>query len=626
MLTSAADLWKLWCQKNLIRPQDYDEDVVEAVRSGLGVQGQSAAGLPAAMDAAGWKATDLLRAVLPIVTSFSGMLSDLLSMYERIGASNAGGDNLRIMYEFKEGEPIDETLAHFREVVQRTQTVIEHLEVFHFAQDHAWDGPLKAHGQYLQTGFDVLDLTSNEEARSWPFRSEIPTRDVSDPRLSVVIARHRQVILAALKRLESFGDSMNSAHNSFYTQGSKAWPEADQALYFAGTDFWPISQIGAMHALASLVDNLPPDKAETLIRAQSEWLEGFWTQSQVAVDQQIDELTDILSLPQWGQRFDLYSAWLATVMDRALDQRMVFDVPEGVLAFPFRPTLLARLQTQGGPVELWAEKRFSATNLVGHGRTANIQPDYVFVSSTTSTVIGAVEAKQYKSQTSKNPARAAHDYAGNLKSSKVFIVAHGPLRGDSIETVDPADRSRVFFHAHVRPGNDIEIGSFCEELSKLLPPVTEASSARAPARNVAALASSTARVSAPVRAAMASIMLEWSPSVEDLDLHLLDVARDRDVSYRRLQDDHATLGADAYGGGPEVAFAYPTGGPVDIEVHLHSSDADSVADAKPIVTVTTLGGTMRLVPDATEISGPVWRVGVIDEAGKFTPDTFSELA
>lgn len=631
MITTASQLWSYWTSENILRSQDHDRDVADAMRTALGNPSIPYARLPRAMDTAGWSARDLIRAILPVLASFSGMLVDLLALYERVGARTTGKDGLRIHYEFEPGVEWDDRLVPFRETVRRTQTVMSEIEAFEFRSDHAWRDPLQNHTRdLLDSGADTLGINRNSDLRAWPFASEVPTFDVPDPDLRPVAARYRQVIIAALARLSTLGPSYQDVRALRYDEDAPPLDDGDRDLIQSASDFWPVSAIGSLQQLPAIIAGLPEAEARAALREYAAWLDGFWRPELVLLEQQIKDLTDILSLPHWGRRYDLYSAWLTAAMDAALaPDRLAFDVSDGVLAFPFHGALLARILTTRGPVELWTEKRFTASNLIGKGRTKNIQPDYVFIDGATSTVSVVVEAKQYKSPYSKNPGKAAHDYAGNLRSAKVLIVAHGPLRANSIDFVEAADRPRVAFHHDVRPGSPLAIARLRDEIVALLPPPAEALPAPKCAEErgtrgferLAAAGGVEAGSRTPRPWNRGHVMLQWSRSVKDLDLHLVDTATGERVSYLHTESTYASLGADTYEGGPECAVLHGTDGDVAVEVHLHSHDVTSVQDAAPTVTITTLRGSVTLTPPTDPVGSRVWWAATVHADGTVEPSS-----
>ncbi|RJT89966.1 hypothetical protein D6T64_05215 [Cryobacterium melibiosiphilum] len=611
---------------NLLRPKDYDSDIADLVRREIGDSSLDIAALPRAMDIAKWDARDLIRTMMPVLTSFSGMLSDLLALYERIDATRTHKDNLHISYEFETGDAIDDQLAPFRERVQRTQTVLRRIDAFQFDHEYAWKSPLaeradKLHHHAHDAAVNLLGLESVAAASEWPFASEIPAPLIENPSLVHLVTRLRQVIVAALDKFSELGPTVGTMR-----------PSHDQTddspdLRILAGDLWWLTEIGIMSLVPDLFAELSADESAKLVQAQLRWLERFWVASTITAEQRIEELADVLRLPYWGKRPDLYSAWVAAAIDAALvPGRLSFDVTDGVLAFPFRATLLARIDTANGAVELWTEKRFQATGLKGKGRVNHIQPDYVLINGAApNKVIGVIEAKQYLN--SKNHGDTAHDYAHNLSDAEVFIVAHGPLGQRTLNKVAPADRKRVSLHPQVRPGSRSATKTFADRLVALLPtPFEQQPGPQAevyvpgPSEGVHTIWARRAGPAAELQGQRellgGTVALRWMTAVHDLDLHLIEAETGDLVYHGNLTSAHAELGGDRFYGGPEVALFHPTGKAISIEVHLFSSDVPNVSNAAPVVTITTLRGTMTLLPRAGAGSrASIWHVATIEPDG-----------
>lgn len=467
MIVSAADLWTTWVESGTLRPQDYDADIERLVRDAAGPS-EDASALTDALNRLQWDARDLLHALLPVLTSFSGMLADLLALYERVGATRANKANLRIKYEFEDGQKIDEDLASFREHVRRVRRVMARLTVFRLPST-AWKSPFSRRARELN--FDEYEMGSRvlgTEGRTWQFSTDFPSPVVDDPVLSRILGRHRLMIVSAI---HCWAD-LNVHTRADWDKGADL-DELYLSFCRAASDGWVVGQIGLLNLAPVLVDRVP-DKASDLLQAQDDWLAEFWEPgeaTEIPITELVDEVTDVLSLPYWGRRHELYSAWITAAMDAALDHRLIFDVTDGVLAFPFRATLLARMTTSMGRVELWTEKRFDALQHNLHGKRKNhIQPDYVFIDpAQPNDPLVVVEAKQYLSSNSRNPGDAAHDYSQNLPHAQVLVVAHGPLGPTTMDRVEAANRTRVSLYPDVRPGSTAAVHRFGAELAALLP-------------------------------------------------------------------------------------------------------------------------------------------------------------
>lgn len=192
MIITAGELWSRWVDLGVLRPNDYDNDIVNLVRNALGSSQTNNVSLLGALDGAGWTARDLLRTIQPILASFSGMLTDLLRLYERIGATRADSDNLRIKYKFETGDRIDDVLAPFREHVKQVERVIAQMDSFQFPSFPVltvWNSPVsKLIPWDPDEASALLGLNSFEELREWPYSSDFSSPQTDDPDLRRVLA------------------------------------------------------------------------------------------------------------------------------------------------------------------------------------------------------------------------------------------------------------------------------------------------------------------------------------------------------------------------------------------------------------------------------------------------------
>ena len=605
MQSTAAGLWREWERTGVQRPQDYDSDVVEHLRRVLVRQGHDGAGqIALAMDRAGWSARHLLHALAPLIASFTGMQRDLLRLLQRVDARAGTKGNLRVHYEFVEGDVIDESLRDFRERVDRLERAVLRLRPLVFVTSHAFDTPLRAH--VTTDAMEKLVAASGSASwETWPFAEGLPdpapTGDSRvDNRADRVIALVRRV----LDRLESVGTDTRAVREWMYAHQDEMREDRGlEQMISAATDCWPLSTAAAVYEwTVGIAAGTVVASAESLA-AIDEWLEGFEADEleEVAVERAVEELRDVLSLPAWGKRHELYSAWVATQFDRALNSRLEFVITDGALRFPFRGTLLAHLPSLHGPVELWCEVRSPATGALHGGRARNIQPDYRFSrleadALTERTTVAAVEVKQYKSPAPLKHGGTMHDYVMNLPGATVLLVAHGPLGDGILDAVPISDRARARVHPDVRIGRPREAAAFRAEIARLFPP---------PATR-------------PTR-----IELRWSAAVSDLDLHVED--GEEATSYRRRESTHSALREDAFDGGPEIVDISPdVSCALTVRVNVYS--AGTMREAAPVVTFFRGDDPVLALAFPEELAltdQRWWDVARIDEGGRMIPFTQS---
>lgn len=636
MLLDAAGLWSNWVNSGLMRPKDYDREVSDAILCSLAESGSKWQQLPALLRDAKWDSRDLIREIYPILASFSGMLDDLLTLYARVGATRTNSTSLRIQYEFEKGDPIDDLLTNFAETTQRLSQCTTQIIGIQYPTEgrNAWESPISKLArkclpsvQPTELGAQIAGVDLYNTCEPWRSNSAVPQVEIPPTEhydtLQRVTSMHLQVIRGVLGLCQLHSqDGCGPSEDTYSSQS-----ESIRLMLHDASDYWAFCQIGLLHLTPRLISYLDDHEASSLLADQQQWLERFIVPITSTTDQLVDEIEDVLQLPYWGRRHELYSAWITACMDRALDGRLEFDVSDGVLAFPFRATLLARLPTATGEVELWTEKRFPAKGELGGGRKNAIQPDYAFVEAGRSgSVLIAVEAKQYLRASCRNPGEAARDYARNLPGATVIVTAHGPIGRTVGRYLNAAERQRVQFHSHVRPFSQTHIDRFCNEIAGLLPPPPPApvhSGDLHEKRNIFQdqdrRLSSTSGDSPTYPSRVGIVSLVWNPDVEDLDLHLHTEAPRSHVYFSYLQAPFAHLDADCFNGGPESAELFDVGKAIHVEVGLYSDDVDTLGPATPRVFITTSHGRFIFAPSESAVSTRTWRVATVDSSGSITP-------
>ena len=602
MQSTAAELWREWVTTKAMRPQDYDIDLVEHLRRRLGGSGA----IESQMDDAGWTPRDLVHALAPMVQSFVGMQRDLLRLLARVGAVSGTGDNIRIAYEFHEDDVLDESLAAFRERVRRMEQTITMVTPLVFKQSFAFKPPILHHGNYDWGREHVESLGGKDR---WLFADDLPRPEpapTGNADVDVLVTRMMHLVRRALDALDALGPDMESVE--LKVRGRRD-PDVDDSmieLYFATTDYWPLYVVSMAHGWADAVragDEVPK---ETLSQV-SAWLDKFDSSEPEPIENErlVSEFSDILSLPEWGKRHELYSAWITTVIDQALDERLDFVVTDGVLRFPFQDTLLAHLDSLSGQLEFRCEMRSNATGLVGGGRKGAIQPDYRFLRTGEDAKFGtlaAVEVKQYKRAATTSHRKTLHDYVTNLPAAVVFIVGHGALGNDLTSLLTAGGEHRASVHENVRIGRRREVESFRTELASLLPKP-------APASNW------------PTR-----VELRWSTRIDDLDLHVTD--GESETSYRCPASDHSVLRTDVKHGGDVEIVDFVPDTRMSLAVHVHVFSSGTLHEAEPVLTFFNCDGVMlSLVPiDLGTVGKSVWwDVARVDANGRVTPTEQSRL-
>jgi len=174
------------------------------------------------------------------------------------------------------------------------------------------------------------------------------------------------------------------------------------------------------------------------------------------------DLEAILSLPAWKQRYELYSAWILTLLLKAMEGHSIqLHHDNGRLSFPFRKTLMASVLSAVPALEVYSERREPAVNPVGHGRKNNVQPDYsLWKQDETCPLV--VESKQYNRSSTSNFAAALNDYAAAMRDAKVILANYGPVSDRVLAAVSEERRSRCVAIGYVHPEETKGRERFCE--------------------------------------------------------------------------------------------------------------------------------------------------------------------
>ncbi len=588
---TGAETWLAWKRAGILQPTAYDRDVADFVRRALRVS--DTVPLTAAMDAAGWTARDLVRVLAGHVSSFAGMLRGVMRLLERIGATAGTKEGMRLSYAFDDGDPLDATLEHFRETVTTVESILADAVVLSFPSGHLWSDVLSDFRSWTV----AEALAGSSDAERWPYAEDLPQpAPTGDVRVDAIVARHMEVILRIREVLATIGDHDREVTDWAYRPGKTADPR-DEIAHLA-SDHWVLLESSAVHAFADAVATGATVPSEALLVRLEQWLDAFsFDSTEIEQTRLVERFEDVLNLPMWGKRHDLYAVWVLGQLDLALaPTRLRFIVRDGALSLPFTETLVATMSSEAGEISLFSERRSDADDVVGAGRRRAIQPDYRFVRSDDGADALVVEVKQYRAPAATRHAVVLRDYVVNTQEAPVFLVGHGPLGDDLTRSVPEPQKHRARSFADVRVGMPAESAAFRAAVADALP----------------AAPSPVARVE-----------LTWDPRTPDLDLHV--VGEHEQVYYLNPRTDRFLLREDTRNGGPEIVDVLSRGGTVVVRVHVFSGT--DIASARPVITVHREDGSVATWIPSDEVAHEHWwQPGGIDAHGAWVPAENSEAA
>jgi hypothetical protein len=174
------------------------------------------------------------------------------------------------------------------------------------------------------------------------------------------------------------------------------------------------------------------------------------------VKQAVLEVEEVLNLPIWKHRHELYSVWVLTQIISALGgpQHFKFDLDGDEFHIPFSPTLLGSAEDLRPPVRVWGEVRYPLRSPGGKGRVGGMQPDYSLTMDARDPpkeTFALVECKQYLRPSSKNFREALTDYAKGQPGAAVALVNYGPVGRSVIKSIPTRLQSRIKAIGHFQP-------------------------------------------------------------------------------------------------------------------------------------------------------------------------------
>lgn len=402
---------------------------------------------------------------------FSLMMTDVLGFFERANA-RFGDDNLRIAFNFEKGKELTVNLRHFREWQQFFQKVTVERSTWEWSVDGLW--------QLTKTLVDLLGLSYTSDlpapadpaVRHWVDQTRL--REWNDP--PRIPSSGNDGFDRIVQRCQRLLDAYHAAcraispdRQTFLQIGQRALrdrsaPDAEAArraehifaLWQPETDFWAKTFTKAITVAAEQVaaGKMTPSPG---FLANYEAALASMDRGSVMVEELREALRELLSLPIWQRRHELYAVWVGAKIAAALDDiETVYHVVDGVLRFPFSGAHLATfVNTHSGILLFWTELRSRLTIKSLAGRK-NIQPDYRIVKlpfEPEKNTVLVVECKQYRQSSLGKFSNALNDYARGCPNAAVILVNNGPIGPGLTARIDAGHADRSHAVPEFRPDN-----------------------------------------------------------------------------------------------------------------------------------------------------------------------------
>ncbi|MHC2355571.1 hypothetical protein ACVMB3_005092 [Sinorhizobium meliloti] len=446
---SASDAWASLSVEGGLEPEGRDIELVESIRKTLDPQ---APDINAALSHA---STDqFVRCFFEAIQPFTEMFRDILSYYKRAGATQ-GRRQFEISIEEKHLD-----LADFENFIQLWNDVPGEIDVPIVDRDamhahwNAWKTvPAlddKAHGaarDKVYLGEPDLDawLSDYRSGRLGPVPSFLWIAQ-QEPGFKELAA----IGVAALETILDRTSSRRELHELVeWSKLAGAEPFTLDNLGYLESDHW----LGVMVAGLFIAGRLDSDHRQRIAQVLVDELSHLPTRK-FRADVSFGDLRKFLSLPIWKKRHELYAVWVFTeILTASGDHDVRLHHDNGRIAFEFRETLLASVESAVPNLQIFTEKKSPIINPVGKGRKENVQPDFSIWESARSgsgKCVLVVEVKHYKKSKNRSFADVLADYAVAHPDAKIVLANYGPI-GDVLSRLQSGVKARCTVVENLNP-------------------------------------------------------------------------------------------------------------------------------------------------------------------------------
>ncbi|HEX6084017.1 MAG TPA: hypothetical protein VF266_05800 [Thermoanaerobaculia bacterium] len=593
-----------------------DEDVVWSLVRALG--GSETDAIEDIVNAPSLTVERFVSALLEALNPFSAMMSDLLTLFEKVHAKQTD-NSLQVEFDFEHTPKLSFDLRQFRDWIERVQKVRELIRVPQWSYESLWklSGVVRSSTRGGVTPDADPWLYEYFEERRWP-EIELPSPSSGDLVFDATLRKVHEVWTTVVRETKKFGTDRNDIHDrarAVRANGEGA-EDAWNIQFVGGVDHdnWAGSFAAGMHEKARHVRNLAEGERRAFVDPIVAAVEGVFAgvpSSIVERDMLQKVLIEFLNLPIWQRRHELYSAWVVTVLAEALRAHdLRFHTDDGRLSFSFGGSHLATAEATVPRLHIWAELRSPLEKTSALSGRNNIQPDYTLITdpiTSAGSAVVVVECKQYRRFSKSNFSKAVIDYAHGRPNAHVVLVNYGPTRDDFLSLLPADEANRISLIGHLRPGR-------AEERSRFLATVRKALLARYPAPAGEVTLQPRIPIATAHAAALQSIQLAWGLAPLDLDLHLAlwHAGAWTSIDFRETGNNGvfpwASLDTDVRNGtGPEtITIAKVLATTYRCYVHNYSGDG-RLAGSGATVDVRYRDADLRLTSPAAG-TGRFWHV------------------
>lgn len=606
----------------------YDKGLVEEVREALFPGAEKP--IEDLLAISDLSAEQLLRALFGAARPFALMKLDILNLLEAAGA-RGGGDSIRLRFAFDPENPLDLLLEQFRAQMELVEeafgetdalgetpvpTRLGDLTLNQLSElpraggidlmkdpiDHA-PPSLRAWLEHYEMGFEQLPP-------NW--RTGRVELDERLERVARLLEPHLAAVGQAWPDYPSLKSQPHRTPEAMIEASGLSWGAAQNLEI----DRWSraiVRMLVHAHARVSSSD-------EAAIAKMMDDLDRLLPTPATRAKALMRKLADVLDLPVWKHRHEVYAVWLGAQMHQALADRwnFRFHLVDGALKFPFGGAHLATLFNNRDDEVLfwWTELGTPHDDLPSGKRTEGIQPDYRLQRAPLGALaadVAVVEAKQHRGYSTKEFQDALTDYAHACPSAGVLLANYGPVAASALGVMISQYRPRCATFARMHPLNTEAVQAFRKTLARTVDRVLDGLEPDMDGR---------ATPPAPSAKTLTTISLTWGAEPDDLDLYVRRVDEPGpEVSYHYPCAEGLGLREDITEGfGPEIVDIVAPRGRYEVTVRRHPDGEPIGAAAMVEVTFPGADAPVTLaLPQGCAANH--WRVGIVDVGARTVSQT-----
>lgn len=503
ILTTSWEIWDFLIEKAGLDVKGYDQSIVEMLCKLLNIP-TSCKDFRQELKNRKISIELFIGAFLKVLEPYARMMYDLCKFFYTYGVKKTNR-SMRILFDFGKGpKDLGFDLEHFRECLRVYREVVQRVIVYGWSYNDLWrlarvfqelwkyepkdPGARKWLADYVKRGIFSVDI---------PILPSVGVKELDELLQrawhvwATIIVECRKYAVnkddlrkcANMKRdsvkNRQLGDETESDRFFLELVGSKEFyfTEWDPwTLWVLNSDRWPEVMLrgvfGFVEHILSVPEGLRAYEASHVVSELEQIFSGIPYREEERKTL-VERFLELLSLPIWRRRFELYQVWVLTQIDKALEdyEREIHHV-DGVLIFRFSGTHVGTIETCKGRVHIWSELRSPLAEPLGGTRKRHIQPDYTLtfepITDSSRTLV-VVECKQYFRPSPKRFATTLIDYAKGHPRATVILVNYGTISEKILRYIPESLNKRTVFIGNFKPNCPREFNLFKNAILGAIP-------------------------------------------------------------------------------------------------------------------------------------------------------------